>query len=179
MSEATSLTDAIKLTAGTSLSQAVKDAAGCRSWFVDDVLHAGDDARQHTAEPHARRLLAACAKFVALIALTFAFLHTTATSTFLDAERGALAAVQRRVALVVGNSAYRHTPRLENPGNDAADMGAALKKLGFHVVEGFDLDKAAFDAIVSEFTAALKNADVGLFFYAGHGMQVSGRNYLV
>ena len=179
MSEATSLTDAIKLTAGISLSQAVKDAAGYRTRFVDDVFDARDDARQHTAARHARRVFAACAKLVALIALTIAFLHTTATSTFLDAERGPPAAVQRRVALVVGNSAYRHTPRLENPGNDAADMGAALKKLGFHVVEGFDLDKAAFDAIVSEFAAALKNADVGLFFYAGHGMQVSGRNYLV
>ena len=85
----------------------------------------------------------------------------------------------QRVALVVGNSAYRHTPRLENPKNDAADMGAALKKLGFHVIEGFDLDKAAFDAKVRDFAAALKGADVGLFFYAGHGMQVSGQNYLV
>ena len=52
---------------------------------------------------------------------------------------------QKRVALVIGNSAYRHTPRLENPRNDATDVGAALTRLGFHVIEGFDLDKAAFD----------------------------------
>jgi uncharacterized caspase-like protein len=58
-------------------------------------------------------------------------------------------------------------------------MGAALKKLGFHVIEGFDLGKAEFDATVRDFAAALKGADVGVFFYAGHGMQVSGQNYLV
>ena len=63
-----------------------------------------------------------------------------------------------------------NTPRLENPKNDAADVSAALKKLDFQVVEGFDLDKAAFDAIVREFAAALRGADVGLFFYAGHGV---------
>src|SRR5262245_26934350 len=85
----------------------------------------------------------------------------------------------KRVALVIGNSAYQHTPTLDNPKNDAADMSAALRKLGFQVIEGFDLDKAAFDAIVRDFGTALKATEVGLFFYAGHGMQVSGHNYLV
>jgi uncharacterized caspase-like protein len=58
-------------------------------------------------------------------------------------------------------------------------MSAALKKLGFQVIEGFDLDKVAFDAMVRDFGTALKATEVGLFFYAGHGMQVSGHNYLV
>ena len=107
------------------------------------------------------------------------FLHATSTSTVLDTQRGLLPTAHRRVALVVGNSAYRHTPKLENPKNDAADMSVALKKLGFHVIEGFDLDKEAFDAKVRDFAAALKGADVGVFFYAGHGMQASGQNYLV
>jgi hypothetical protein len=86
---------------------------------------------------------------------------------------------QKRVALVVGNTAYRHTPRLPNPKNDATDVAAVLRKLGFQVLEGFDLDKAAFDRKVRDFAAALQGADAGLFFFAGHGMQVAGQNYLV
>jgi caspase domain-containing protein len=85
----------------------------------------------------------------------------------------------KRVALVIGNSAYQHTPKLDNPKNDAVDMAAALRQLGFEVVEGIDLDKRGFDQKVLAFAAALKGSDVGVFFYAGHGMQVAGQNYLV
>jgi len=86
---------------------------------------------------------------------------------------------QKRVALVIGNSVYQHTPRLKNPANDATDMGVSLKKHGFEVIEGYDLDKASFDRKVRDFAAALTGAEVGLFFYAGHGLQVAGQNYLV
>ena len=86
---------------------------------------------------------------------------------------------QKRAALVVGNSAYQQTSKLANPKNDATDMAGALKKLGFHVIEGFDLDKAAFDRKVRDFAAALQGAEAGLFFFAGHGLQVAGQNYLV
>jgi len=85
----------------------------------------------------------------------------------------------KRVALVIGNSEYKHTPRLENPKNDATDMAAARKKLDFTVVEGRDLDKAAMDRTIRDFAEALGGAQVGLFFYAGHGLQVGGQNYLV
>jgi uncharacterized caspase-like protein len=91
----------------------------------------------------------------------------------------AWAQVDKRVALVIGNSAYQHTPKLANPKNDATDMVVALKKHGFRVLEGFDLDKAAFDRKVRDFATALSSAQVGLFFYAGHGLQVAGHNYLV
>ncbi len=86
---------------------------------------------------------------------------------------------QKRVALVIGNSAYQHTPWLANATNDATDIGAALKTHGFQVITGFDLDKPAFDRKVRDFAAALKGSDAGLFFYAGHGLQVAGQNYLV
>ena len=86
---------------------------------------------------------------------------------------------QKRVALVIGNSAYQQTGKLANPKNDAIDVSAALKGHGFQVVEGFDLDKAAFDRKVREFATALEGAEVGLFFFAGHGLQVAGQNYLV
>jgi formylglycine-generating enzyme required for sulfatase activity len=89
------------------------------------------------------------------------------------------ALAQKRVALVIGNAAYQHTPKLANPRNDAADMVAALKKHGFVVIEGFDLNKADFDRKVRDFANALTGAEAGVFFYAGHGLQVSGRNFLV
>jgi uncharacterized caspase-like protein len=86
---------------------------------------------------------------------------------------------QKRIALVIGNSEYKHTPRLTNPKNDAADMTAALKQLQFFVIEGRDLDKAGMDRTIRDFAEALAGAQVGLFFYAGHGLQVGGQNYLV
>jgi hypothetical protein len=89
------------------------------------------------------------------------------------------AAAQKRVALVIGNSAYQHATALANPANDAGDMGAALTGMGFVVLLGVDLDKQAFDAKIREFSQLLNNADTALFFYAGHGLQVAGRNHLV
>jgi hypothetical protein len=89
------------------------------------------------------------------------------------------AAAVKRVALVIGNSSYRFTSPLENPKNDATDLAGALKTLGFEVVEGFDLDKAAMDDVIRTYANALTGADIGLFFYAGHGLQVNGQNYLV
>jgi uncharacterized caspase-like protein len=85
----------------------------------------------------------------------------------------------RRVALVIGNSAYQHTTLLTNPRNDAADLAAVLRKLGFEIVSGVDLDKAAMDRTVRSFADKLAGASLGVFFYAGHGLQVDGHNYLV
>ncbi|MCQ0986896.1 caspase family protein [Jiella marina] len=86
---------------------------------------------------------------------------------------------EKRVALVVGNSAYEHTIRLDNPSRDARAVADKLQRLGFTVIEGYDLDKIGMDAKVQEFARSVRDADLGLFFYAGHGMQVNGRNYLV
>jgi hypothetical protein len=58
-------------------------------------------------------------------------------------------------------------------------MAVALSTLGFKVIQGLDLDKAALDRTVREFSTALQGAEVGLFFYAGHGLQVSGQNYII
>jgi uncharacterized caspase-like protein len=85
----------------------------------------------------------------------------------------------KRVAVVIGNSSYKHAGELANPRNDAAAISVALKRFGFQVVEGGDLDKSAFDRKVREFAILLQGADVGVLFYAGHGLQVAGQNYLV
>lgn len=86
---------------------------------------------------------------------------------------------EKRVALVIGNSAYAHTAELKNPRNDAADMAASLKRLGFEVLEGRDLDKRGMERMIRQFGLRLSGADLALFFYAGHGVQLSGQNYLL
>jgi hypothetical protein len=84
-----------------------------------------------------------------------------------------------RVALVIGNGKYQSVATLPNPSNDAADVSEALRKLGFDVVEGRDLDKRGMEDKVREFGRKLDRASLALFFYAGHGLQVGGKNYLV
>src|ERR1700744_754045 len=89
---------------------------------------------------------------------------------------------EKRVALVIGNSAYQTVPRLPNPDNDAKLMSDTLLSLGFFVVGGgarLDLDKSGFDAALAEFSKELVGADVALFYYAGHGVETHGLNYLV
>lgn len=85
---------------------------------------------------------------------------------------------EKRVALVVGNSAYRHAAPLKNPRNDANDMVSKLRKHGFEVISGTDLNRTALERKVRDFSAAISDADVALFYYAGHGLQVNGVNYL-
>jgi uncharacterized caspase-like protein len=92
------------------------------------------------------------------------------------------ACADKRVALVIGNSTYRNVARLDNPANDAKLLADTLFGLGFTLVGGgpqLDLDKASLDRAVQTFGAQLTGADVGLFYYAGHGVQVRGENYLV
>ena len=87
-------------------------------------------------------------------------------------------AAAKRVALIVGNSAYQHVPALANPKNDAEAVAAALARLDFEVITGIDLTQPDFVAKVREFSRAIRGADIALFYYAGHGLQVNGRNYL-
>src|SRR5215218_11359661 len=82
----------------------------------------------------------------------------------------------RRVALVVGNGAYAETAALPNPPNDARAMASALRGLGFEVVEAIDVDHPAMLEALAGFAERLEGAQVGLFFYAGHGLQVAGEN---
>lgn len=90
-----------------------------------------------------------------------------------------VASAETRVALVVGNNAYQQTTPLTNPLSDARDMSAALKAAGFSVIEALDADKSKFDGALRTFADKLAGADVALFFYAGHGLQVGAQNYLV
>ena len=82
-------------------------------------------------------------------------------------------------ALVVGNSAYAHIGRLPNPAHDAADMEAALERLGFDVTLAADVDLAELNETLRSFARLSSGADVALVFYAGHGMEMDGVNYLL
>lgn len=84
-----------------------------------------------------------------------------------------------RVALVIGNSAYKNTGVLKNPRNDAEGVSDALSKMGFRVIKGLDVDQYNFRNLVRTFTRELKDAKLALFFYAGHGLQVHDKNFLV
>ena len=86
---------------------------------------------------------------------------------------------ERRVALVIGNSSYRNAPALPNTVNDARDMVTALRKVGFEVVDGIDLDKRGMDAVLTRFARLAQDADAAMFYFAGHGFQFNGENYLV
>ncbi|MDC7787212.1 caspase family protein [Rhodoplanes sp. TEM] len=102
-----------------------------------------------------------------------------ATAFALLAPARAARASEARTALVVGNGAYGFAP-LANPANDATDVAAALRGAGFDVTLLTDTDRAALEAAVRRFGQRLKErGGVGLFFFAGHGVQVGGENYIV
>ena len=84
-----------------------------------------------------------------------------------------------RVALVMGNCTYAHIGRLPNPDNDARDMSAALRRLGFEVTTELDADRVELTAALRAFTRRSAGADIALVFYAGHGIEMDGVNYLV
>ncbi len=85
---------------------------------------------------------------------------------------------ESRVALVIGNGGYRNSPLL-NPVHDARDMAAALKGLGFEVIERFDATQKEMNRAIAIFGEKLNGDTIGLFYYAGHGLQVRGKNYLI
>jgi Tfp pilus assembly protein PilF len=89
------------------------------------------------------------------------------------------AATGVRLALVIGNGAYVNATPLNNPPNDATVVAKTLRDIGFEVIEGINLDRAGMERLVREFLRKVPGARVTLLYYAGHGMQVDGRNYLV
>lgn len=107
-------------------------------------------------------------KFATLIVVAFAIL-VGGVSTDVAAKR---------VALVIGNAAYKHVTPLGNPKNDADAVAEVLDELGFEVLKGIDLTHREFGRTVAQFRKKLAGANVALLFYAGHGLQVHGYNYL-
>ena len=86
---------------------------------------------------------------------------------------------QQRVALVIGNGSYAHAPALANPLNDAADIGGALERLGFKVTRIVNADRAELWDGLQKFSLAASASEMAAVFYAGHGIEVDRRNFLV
>lgn len=95
-----------------------------------------------------------------------------------NVPRAATAIAEQRIALVIGNSQYKDSP-LPNPVNDARAISKALTEAGFKVVKKENIGQKEMQIALRDFGDALKAGGVGLFYYAGHGMQVKGRNFLI
>ncbi len=102
----------------------------------------------------------------AFICIIILFSHTVCSAS------------QNRVALVIGNGAYAEAP-LKNPVNDAIDIAQKLKKFGFDVTLKTNVELRGPESAVRSFGKSLRNGGTGLFYFAGHGIQVKGRNYLI
>lgn len=98
------------------------------------------------------------------------------SSLFLNAQ---VAPEGKRLAIVIGNGSYLHSPELANPVNDARSIRDALQGLGFDVFEFENISQAQMKMAIDNFGTRLKNYSTGLFFYAGHGIQSKGQNYLI
>jgi Caspase domain len=109
--------------------------------------------------------------------LSFVLLLLAVCVAVLAPIEGAYA--DKRVALVIGNSNYKNTPALTNPVNDATDLAHALTALGFQVTLKLDAEKRQMDQAVAQFSREATDADAALFYYAGHGMQFQGQNYVM
>ena len=97
---------------------------------------------------------------------------------FVAVQLGAALAGER-VALVIGNSKYAHTSKLANPANDARAIADALEDIGFEVLSGIDLGHDTMRSKLQDFLNKASKARISLLFYAGHGIQVNGQNYLI
>src|SRR6202171_4837246 len=85
----------------------------------------------------------------------------------------------KRVALVVGNNDYRNVPKLQKAVNDARTMGETLKQLGFSVMVAENQTRPAFSQSLLAFDASIEKGDTAFFFFAGHGFEIDGQNYLL
>lgn len=94
-------------------------------------------------------------------------------------SHAALAAAEKRVALVIGNDAYQGVPKLEKAANDATAVGKELGKVGFEVMSYTNLDRRSMNQAINKFIEKISGGGVGVLFFAGHGVQLDGRNFLL
>ena len=115
-------------------------------------------------------------RFSVSMILTLVFLLSIVTYTRVEGR--SIGVQGKRLALVIGNGAYKTSP-LKNPANDAQDMASVLSKLGFEVIHRENASQRTMGTVIREFGRKLRNGGVGLFYFAGHGIQLNGRNYLI
>ena len=123
-----------------------------------------------------KRLLFHAAALCAVVAFPFA--SHAADDRNLAVAKPPAAVAEKRIALVIGNGAYKDAP-LRNPVNDARAIARTLQGLGFQVIQKENASLKEMQEAIRVFGDRLRGGGVGLFYYAGHGMQVRGRNYLI
>jgi TPR repeat protein len=134
-----------------------------------DAIYRGSGApRRAIACGPARVRCGGGGRFAAVLFLACAF------ATFVSAARA-----ERRVALIVGNTAYHYAAPLRTPSADADGVAALLRTLDFNVVELKDVDKPGMEQAVRRFSAEIDGADIALFYYSGHAVEVGALNYLI
>jgi uncharacterized caspase-like protein len=117
-------------------------------------------------------------RFLPLVCATLALPLAAEDRVLRLTQPAKVAAAEQRVALVIGNGQYKDSPLL-NPVNDARAIGEALARAGFRVVQKENVGRAEMQLALRDFGDALKGGGVGLFYFAGHGVQVKGRNFLI
>ena len=108
---------------------------------------------------------------------TIGLLRTTATLVLLLITANSFAA--SKVALIIGNSRYQHAEHLPIPADDAKAVSKQLRSLGFKTIEGIDVTKGEMTALLRRFSKRITPDSVALFYYAGHGIQRDGKNFLI
>ena len=109
-----------------------------------------------------------------------AFIRNVGAAVLLLVAQSVGALADKRVALVIGNSAYQNVPSLPNPINDATAIAELLGNAGFDVVDSrADLGIAVIRRAIREFADLARDADIAVVYYAGHGIEVDGTNYLI
>jgi hypothetical protein len=103
----------------------------------------------------------------------------TAVAMTIGLAFAAPAYAEKRVALVIGNNDYRNVPKLQKAVNDARTMGDTLKQLGFSVMVAENLNRQQFSQALLTFDNAVEPGDTAFFFYAGHGFEIAGQNFLL
>jgi hypothetical protein len=147
---------------------------------VEQILYRDENEMlRRRLEDQRRQQEAALAAAETRAAQEIARIRAEAQRTGAEVVRAPQAQVQEAHALVIGNSDYRGSARLENPTRDAQAMSAKLRALGFRVTELSNTNREQMVKGLSEFTRTASKADLTLLFYAGHGMQVQGVNYMI
>jgi TPR repeat protein len=141
-------------------------------WAAASFLVRGGRPCMHGSSPRKTKPAASCRKagrralFISMFLCCFAAGLPTARA-------------ERRVAMVIGNAAYQNVPPLKTPTTDADEVSKLLRTLDFNVIELTDVDKVGLERALRQFSAEMDRADVALFYYSGHGVQIGDINYLV
>ena len=141
-------------------------------WAVASLIVRGRRPWMHGSSPPKTKPAASCRKAGRRALFISMFLCCFAAG--LPAARA-----ERRVAMVIGNAAYQNVPPLNTPTTDAAEVSKLLRSLDFSVIELTNVDKVGMERALRQFSAEMDRADVALFYYSGHGVQVGDVNYLV